>query len=135
MVRMGGDFAVIMRLSMPKEVKGDLQEKLKDVSNTSMSLHKTSPEEFAKTSTPSFLANFELEGADNPGLIYQVTTFFADRGCRVDKLSSETRGAPFGGTTLFIMKGMVASDEAIDLPTLETSFKELEVTIPHHVSR
>ncbi|CAM9388896.1 unnamed protein product [Discosporangium mesarthrocarpum] len=105
----------------------DLKERLKaEMENTSLELHQTSSENFDQTFTPRFIASFELEGADNPGLIHQVTKFFADRGCNVDKLSSETRGAPFGGTTLFIMKGMVVSEEDIDMDVMKAEFQELE---------
>ena len=46
----------------------------------------------------------------NPGLVYKVTELFFARGLRVDQLHTDTKIAPFGGTVLFLMDGIICGD-------------------------
>lgn len=48
--------------------------------------------------------------AFNAGLVYKVTELFFARGLRVDQLHTDTKIAPFGGTVLFLMDGIICAD-------------------------
>eukprot|EP00639_Heterosigma_akashiwo_P029434 CAMPEP_0194664492 /NCGR_PEP_ID=MMETSP0295-20121207/1498_1 /TAXON_ID=39354 /ORGANISM="Heterosigma akashiwo, Strain CCMP2393" /LENGTH=165 /DNA_ID=CAMNT_0039546253 /DNA_START=661 /DNA_END=1156 /DNA_ORIENTATION=+ len=82
--------------------------------------------EVSETFVPQFQANFKLEGADNPGLVYAVTNYLAKFGIWVDDIHTETASAPFGGTQLFVMTGKATSDQPVDAAALRAGFRELE---------
>lgn len=42
--------------------------------------------------------------------MYKVTELFFARGLRVDQLHTDTKIAPFGGTVLFLMDGIICAD-------------------------
>lgn len=50
-----------------------------------------------------------LSGADHAGIVHQVTTIFAKHKWSIDKLETFQEEAPFGGTTLFVMDGIVTA--------------------------
>ena len=72
---------------------------------------------------------FELEGADNPGIVHTITTALADQGLNIDKMTTNQEIAPHGGTVLFTMRGMaVAYDplpKAFDIVKIRESLREL----------
>ena len=49
---------------------------------------------------------FILDGADSPGIVHKVTRLLAENGMNIDDLQTSEESAPFGGMTLFSMKGM-----------------------------
>lgn len=56
-----------------------------------------------------------LKGADNPGLVYNVAEYLAGNKINIENLETATEEAPFGGTTLFTMEGVIAMP--LDMPT------------------
>ena len=50
-----------------------------------------------------------LSGADHVGIVHQVTNIFAKYKWSIDKLETFQEEAPFGGTTLFVMDGIVTA--------------------------
>jgi len=52
--------------------------------------------------------HFKLSGADNPGIMYKVTSLLAKYGLNISQLKTADEDAPFGGTTLFLMEGIVS---------------------------
>ena len=51
---------------------------------------------------------------------------FYTRGCRVERLHTDTKLAPFGGTTLFIMDGEIVSENEVDMEELRAAVATLE---------
>ncbi|GAB5035487.1 glycine cleavage system regulatory protein [Nannochloropsis oceanica] len=74
---------------------------------------------------PVWKAIFSVEGVNHPGLVYKVTELFFARGLRVEKLHTETKIAPFGGTVLFLMDGTIISEKAIDFKELKEASDSL----------
>jgi glycine cleavage system transcriptional repressor len=48
---------------------------------------------------------FQLTGADNPGIVHKITTALAHAGLSIDKLETDQEIAPHGGSVLFKMHG------------------------------
>lgn len=55
------------------------------------------------------MGTFNLEGADNPGIVHKVTSALTRYGLSVDKMQTDQEIAPHGGTTLFKMNGVVSA--------------------------
>ena len=56
---------------------------------------------------------FILEGADNPGIVHKVTSVLSQNGLSIDKMETSDEIAPYGGTTLFKMRGIAHAYEPI----------------------
>ncbi len=54
-----------------------------------------------------------MKGADNPGIIHKVTSILAKNGLNIDRLETSDEIAPYGGTTLFKMKGIAHAYEPL----------------------
>ena len=54
-------------------------------------------------------AEFSLEGADHPGIVHKMTTALAKHGLSIDKLETDQEIAPYGGSVLFKMHGIVTA--------------------------
>lgn len=49
---------------------------------------------------------FNLEGADNPGIVHKMTSALAKHGLSIDKMETDKEIAPNGGSMLFKMRGV-----------------------------
>lgn len=56
---------------------------------------------------------FTLEGADNPGIVHNVTSILAKCGLSIVKMETSGEIAPNGGTVLFRMSGIAYAYEPI----------------------
>jgi glycine cleavage system transcriptional repressor len=126
MMRMGCDFSLMMRVAAPKPDADQITQKLSKVGGMSVITHPVTAERANQiVPKPVWKANFSVEGVNHPGLVYKVTELFFARGLRVEKLHTDTKIAPFGGTVLFLMDGTIISDKAIDFEELEEASESL----------
>ena len=56
---------------------------------------------------------FTLEGADNPGIVHNVTKILSQNGLSIEKMETSDQAAPYGGTTLFKMRGVAHAYEPL----------------------
>jgi len=104
----------MMLVSVPENETQCLRDALSAIED----LHTTSFETSDPRSveiTPQVVYNgrLKLSGADNPGIVHQVTSLIARNGLSIDELETSDEEAPFGGTTLFIMEGVVTAVEPV----------------------
>lgn len=108
-LKLGDHFTLMMLCNVP----GENEERLREVFDQLRDLHITT----FKTRDPSVLelhqkvgyeGHFKLSGADNPGIMYKVTSLLAKYGLNISQLKTADEDAPFGGTTLFLMEGIVS---------------------------
>ena len=88
--------------------------------------HQVSILEAIRTEADAFVARFDVSMADHPGVMNQVTSLMASHQLSVNQIVSAHETAPFGGTTLFTMSGVVSSPSAFDAATLLKDLAELE---------
>jgi glycine cleavage system regulatory protein len=88
-------------------------------------MHEVPKQKFEVTPTPTYRARFKLEGANEPGLVFKLADLFRQHTLRIEQLSSETATAPMGGTTLFVLDGVVECDSAVDKTRLHQEVDEL----------
>jgi glycine cleavage system transcriptional repressor len=109
MARLGGEFAVLMLVSMPEDryvgLDGDLQGLIGEGYKIS-----TTPSErtYAEATVGWLPYRIEVEGADHEGIIHEVAQYLASRGINIESAESETTAAPISGSPLFAMTAKVA---------------------------
>ncbi|CAM9114870.1 unnamed protein product [Chrysoparadoxa australica] len=110
-LRMGGDFAVMMRIQGDKAPSVQLD-------GLDIEIKETSQEIFERTPGAVHAADFDVQGPDVPGIVYAISNYISSKGLRIEQMHTEKRAAPFGGTDLFCMSGSVLSTEPIDIAVL-----------------
>lgn len=106
--RLGSHFSLMMHVSVPKESGADaLREALDGMEGMSVSCFvDDDPREGEATPKIGYSGAFKLSGADNPGIVHQLTSVLARNGLSIDKMETSQEDAPFGGATLFVVTGI-----------------------------
>lgn len=130
MAILGGDFAMIVYVSMPSADAADaLSASLRsELPNFSISMRQTTAPGAdggpalgagadARAAVNAAAADhtfwsFSLEGPDHPGIVAAVSEALATNGCNVHELKTETTTAPFAGYELFKVNGIVTVDQS-----------------------
>jgi glycine cleavage system regulatory protein len=101
MCRLGGQFAGILRVEVPKDRRDELVNALRtlEVDGLRVIIHA----EGAATGDDhrGALVQVAIVGHDRPGILRSVSGVFASHGLNVEELASERVSAPMGGGTLF----------------------------------
>ena len=56
---------------------------------------------------------FTLSGADNPGIVHELTSLLARHNLSIDQMRTSQEEAPFGGATLFSVEGVANAAEPL----------------------
>jgi len=113
-LKLGDHFTLMMLCSVP----GSNEEKLRRAFDNAKDLHVTTfktrdPKTIEVAQKVGYEGYFKLSGADNPGIAFKVTSLLAKHGLNISHLKTTDEEAPFGGTTLFLMEGIVNVPEAL----------------------
>jgi glycine cleavage system transcriptional repressor len=108
MVRLGGEFAILMRVTMPAEQIAALN---KDVESLIAQGYKITTGETAETYADQYRSwlpyQIELQGADHEGIVHEVARHLAQHGINIESMDTELVSAPMSGAPLFTMKAQV----------------------------
>jgi glycine cleavage system regulatory protein len=100
MCRLGGEFAGILRIHVPKEREPALVLALQNLQVQGLTVV-VRPDPEAPGVTPKKLASLEIVGHDRPGIVRQITAALAKQGVNVEELETECSSAPMSGEMLF----------------------------------
>jgi glycine cleavage system transcriptional repressor len=126
MARLGGEFAVIMLLSITKNNKANLLAGLEGLNGDQVKV-------FIKETDLSRLKVFEgfvpyeisVLGADHEGIVHRVAGYLAEERIQVDEMETHVTRAPVTGAPLFSMHAEVQAPPEISLPELRDKLEEL----------
>jgi len=109
MARLGGEFAVLMLVSVPDGVSADLADTFRTLTDqgykVTYSLTAQAPES-ARAGWQSY--RIEVEGADHEGIIHEIAQGLSKQGVNIESMETSARPAPTSGTMLFTMIAEVA---------------------------
>jgi glycine cleavage system transcriptional repressor len=109
MARLGGEFAILMLVSLPPERVGPLETDLETLTAQGYKVTTTRvPHTHAETHPGWFAYRIEVEGADHEGIIQEVARYLSYRRINIESMDSETTPAPISGVPLFTMTAEVA---------------------------
>ena len=109
-VKLGGHFSLMMLVSAPKSTLFAMTSQLTSIGaipGVLVNAYEAPATASLPYSNLSYAGIVRLEGADQPGIIYAVTKILASHGLSIDRMTTAQEDAPFGGTTLFFMEGLV----------------------------
>src|SRR3954451_1044215 len=108
MARLGGEFAILMLVSLPAERFAGLDEDLGRLTTQGYKVTTTLAEQSYAQAHPGWLPyRIEVHGADHEGIIHEVAQYLSTRGISIESMDSECTPAPTSGAPLFAMTAEV----------------------------
>jgi glycine cleavage system regulatory protein len=130
MIRLGGQFAGILRAELPPERLAPAMGALADLEKRGLKvLAEAEPTTSALASGP--LMSLEVIGVDRPGIVQEIAQLLAEAGINVEELATERQSAPMSGEMLFQARAVIRIPSSADLGSLrarlERAAKDLMV--------
>ena len=128
MCRLGGQFAGILRVEVPKDRRDALVNALRalEVDGLRVILHAEDGDATGDhLPTKGSLATLELVGMDRPGILRSVSGVFATHGVNVEELASERVNAPMDGGVLFQARATVFVPETVRLAAVRSDLEKI----------
>ncbi len=100
MARLAGEFAGIVRVSVPEAKSAALVEALHGLAGEGLSV---SVEKSSRGALPAGREAFTLElmGHDHPGIVREVARALAERGVNIEELATEIASGSMSGAAIF----------------------------------
>jgi glycine cleavage system transcriptional repressor len=109
MARLGGEFAILMLVSMPAERYAGLDADLQRLITPGYRVTTTLAQQTHAEPQPAGLPyRIEVHGADHEGIIHEVARYLSQHEINIESMDSETTPAPLSGAPLFTMTAHVA---------------------------
>jgi len=126
MVRLGGEFAVLMLVSTPSESFTGLDADLEALTAKGYRITTTPAERAHEELHPGCLRyRIQVHGADHEGIIHQVAHYLSQHGVNIESMDSETTPAPLSGAPLFAMTALVVLPPDLLVPQWESGLDKL----------
>ena len=123
MSRLAGEFAGILRVSVPAAQADTLSKALEGL--RSEGLRVVVERGVEETVQEGHMIVLELIGSDRPGIVHKISEALAARGVNVEELNTECDGAPWSGDTLFKAMARLRAPRALDLDQLRESLEAI----------
>lgn len=126
MVRLGGEFAVLMLVAMPSERFTGLDAALESLTAKGYKITTTQAERTHAEVNPGWLRyRIDVHGADHEGIIHEVSHYLSQHGVNIESIDSETTLAPISGSPLFAMTALVVVPPGLAVPEWEAGLEKI----------
>lgn len=123
MTHMAGQFAGILRLSVPLESREALISALQGLAEDGIRTQfAESSAENVGTTRP---INMELVGNDRPGIVRDITRLLTEQGVNVERLTTDVSPAPMSSETLFTAVALLGVPNTLSLEVLQKHLETL----------
>lgn len=130
MCRLGGEFAGIVRVTVPRSQQPALEAALGKLAGLTIVVRRDEP---APSDAQAVLVALEVMGQDRPGIVREVTHALANQGINVEELATECVSAPMSGEALFQARAKISVPANVALDklrqTLESGLAGLTVEL------
>jgi len=126
MARLGGEFAVIMLISILSDNKATLLKGLENLNGDQVKVF-VKETDLARLKVFEGFVPYEISviGADHEGIVHRVAEYLAEQRIQVDEMETHVTKAPVSGAPLFSMQAEVQAPPEISLPQLRDKLEEL----------
>jgi len=105
MIRLGGDFTMMILASTAQEKIDSLLDSLNQINNIEVYTHETN---LALEDDEPSEAKIVLSGTDNEGLVYSLTEKLAEHNINIIEMNTGVVNAPMSGAALFLLNGLIS---------------------------
>lgn len=128
MVRLGGEFAVLMLVSLPSDKAETLQKAMLDLTSRGYKVTATMTKEHSTQAYPGWLPyRIEMHGADHEGIVHNIAHTLSQQGISIEAMDTGNTRAPNSGALLFSMQALVLVP-----PDLDENFWQSELENAGH---
>lgn len=108
MTRLGGEFAILLLLSIPPERLAGLDREIAAFAEQGYKVT-TGPTSLSYAERfPGWLpCQIEIRGADHEGIVHEIAHILSQRGISIESMDTVTTRAPINGMPLFMMTAAV----------------------------
>lgn len=108
MARLGGEFAILMLVTIPTDQLPRLENDLEGLVARGYKVTTTPVEQTLYESHTGWLPyRIEVQGADHEGIIHEVAHYLSEHGISIESVDSECTPGPTSGVPLFAMTARV----------------------------
>lgn len=125
MSRLAGQFAGILRLSVPADNRSDLIEALNDLNAHDIRVLLTESSADVDADTQWKPISMELVGNDRPGIVRDITRLLAEQGVNVERLVTNVAPAPMSNEPLFHAEATLGVPLELTLDDLQARLETL----------
>jgi glycine cleavage system transcriptional repressor len=123
MVRLGGDFALLMFVTAPEDKIEPLRATLTEVHYTAYDIHTRLSEVTGPAETLVRPCAITVLGADHMGIIHQISRYLAEQGINIETMTTEVVAAPMSGSPLFTMSAVVKVPPQLEIADLREALE------------
>lgn len=124
MARLGGEFAMLMLVSLPTDQVAGLEKGMEELTGQGYKVTTSLTTQPHGEAHPGWLPyRVEVHSADHEGIIHEVAQYLSERGINIESMETETTAAPISGTPLFAMTALVAVPPALAGENWETALE------------
>jgi len=124
MVRLGGDFAMLVFVSAPEDRVFELRKAVDDLHYTKFDvLTRLSEVDDEPDEDQQSRCTITVIGADHMGIINQVAQYLSEQGINLESMHTEVSAAPMSGTPLFTMSGEVVVPPRLTIADLREAME------------
>lgn len=126
MARLGGEFAVIMLISLPGELEEKLLTKLEGLKEFNLTVV-SRPTNLSRLEKFQGFVPYEIAviGADHEGIVHSVARYLTSQRVQVETMDTHVGRAPTTGTPIFSMHAMIQSPPELSLAELRRKLVDL----------
>jgi glycine cleavage system regulatory protein len=124
MCRLGGEFAGILRASVPEEREDSLAGSLEGLKSEGLTVV-IRHDAVQPSAQPARTATLSLVGHDRPGIIYQISAALAHQNVSFEELTTEFSSAPMSGDMIFKASARLQIPPACSVSELQKELEEL----------
>ena len=108
MARLGGEFAILMLVSIPEDQFEALREGVRELRDEGYKITTTPTERGYSARYGGWLPfRVKVTGADQEGIIHHIARHLAEKGINIETMDTGMFNAPMSGTPLFTMSAIV----------------------------
>ena len=109
MARLGGEFAVLMLVSLPAEQVSHIEPAVQALTAQGYKVT-VSQTEIGQAEAQAGWQVFQIDvaGADHEGIVHEIAHHLSQRGINIESMDTGLQSAPISGTPLFTMAARVA---------------------------
>jgi glycine cleavage system transcriptional repressor len=108
MVRLGGEFAILMLVSIPADQIANLNKDFESLIAEGYQIATSQTDQTYAEQHRGWLSyQIELQGADHEGIVHEVAHYLSQRGINIESMDTALVPAPMSGAPLFTMTAQV----------------------------
>ena len=126
MVRLGGDFAVLMLVTVPEPALQAAVQTIGALEAQGFQVITRGTTSDDKSTFAGWLPyRVSVNGADHEGIIHHIAHHLAERGINIETLTTGSIHAPMSGTQLFTMEAVVLAPPKLSLKALRSELESV----------